>query len=90
MAGDDAGAKERVADVVRAIGFGPVDLGPVELGPIDLGPDAHRSGAAPAPHGTQNSGGPSSSTQEVSGVVQGSARNARAIWVGQGWMSMVP
>ena len=41
-------------------------------------------------YGTQNSGGPRSSTQEVSGVVQGSARNPRAIWVGQGRMSMVP
>ena len=46
--------------------------------------------AAPAAYGTQNSGGPSWSTQEVSGVIQGSARNARAIWVGQGRMSTVP
>lgn len=32
LAGDDPVAKERVADVVRAIGFGPVDLGPLASG----------------------------------------------------------
>ena len=32
LAGDDAAAKERVADFVRAIGFGPVDLGPLAAG----------------------------------------------------------
>lgn len=32
LAGDDAAAKERVADFVRAIGFGPVDLGPLVSG----------------------------------------------------------
>ena len=32
LAGDDAPAKERVADCVRAIGFGPVDLGPLTSG----------------------------------------------------------
>ena len=32
LAGDDAAAKERVADFVRAIGFGSVDLGPLASG----------------------------------------------------------
>lgn len=32
MAGDDAVAKELVADFVRAIGFGPLDLGPLAAG----------------------------------------------------------
>jgi predicted dinucleotide-binding enzyme len=34
FAGDDAGAKERVVEVIRALGVRPVDAGPLRNAPI--------------------------------------------------------